>query len=86
MVGEVDDSRLRRRPAEGEWAIIEVVAHMADTEEHAVSRVRRMVTEASPYLDPFDPDALAEQHHYIDRDLTSELAGWSACARAPVRA
>lgn len=73
MVSEVDDSRLRRRPAEGEWAIIEVVAHMADTEEHAVSRVRRMVAEASPYLDPFDPEALAEQRCYIDRDLASEL-------------
>lgn len=73
MAGAVDDVRLRRRPAPGEWAIIEVVAHMADTEEHALARVRRMAAEASPYLDPFDQETLAEQSRYIDRDLASEL-------------
>jgi hypothetical protein len=73
MVSDVEDKRLRHRPADGEWAIIEVIAHMADTEEHAVARVRRMVAEVSPYLDPFDPEALAEQRRYIDRDLAGEL-------------
>jgi len=29
--------------------------------------------EASPYLDPFDPEALAEQCCHIDRDLACEL-------------
>ncbi|MGE5288980.1 MAG: DinB family protein [Micromonosporaceae bacterium] len=73
MVGGVDDGRLRRRPAPGEWAIIEVVAHLADTEEHALSRFRRMIAADSPYLDPFDEEALAEQRRYIDRDLACEL-------------
>lgn len=64
MVSDVDDKRLRHRPADGEWAIIEVIAHMADTEEHAVARVRRMVAEVSPYLDPFEPEgALAPIGH-----------------------
>jgi hypothetical protein len=31
LVNEVDDGRLRRRLAPEEWAIIEVVAHLADT-------------------------------------------------------
>jgi DTW domain-containing protein YfiP len=31
LVDGVDEARLRRRPAPGEWAIIEVVAHLADT-------------------------------------------------------
>src|SRR6266498_3956417 len=33
LVGRVDDGRLRRRPAPEEWAIIEVVGQMADTED-----------------------------------------------------
>jgi hypothetical protein len=41
LVADVDEARLRRRPSPGEWAIIEVVAHVADTEERALGRVRR---------------------------------------------
>ena len=73
LVGGIDDGGLRRRPAPGEWAIIEVVAHMADTEQHALTRVRRMAAEASPYLHPFDQEALADERRYIDLDLGSEL-------------
>lgn len=73
MVGGIDDGRLRRRPAPGEWAIIEVIAHLADTEEQAFSRVRQMIAADSPYLEPFDQEALAEQRRYIDRGLASEL-------------
>jgi len=54
LVRGVDDARLRRRPAPGEWAIIEVVGHLADTEERALARVRRMLAEDTPYLEPFD--------------------------------
>jgi hypothetical protein len=70
----VDDGRLRRRPAPGEWAIIEVVGHLADTEKRALGRVRRIVAEDSPFLEPFDQEALAEERHYIDLDLAAELA------------
>jgi hypothetical protein len=74
LVRGLDDTRLRRRPAPGEWAIIEVVTHMADTEERALARVRRMLAEEDPFLEPFDQEALAEERRYIDRDLQGELA------------
>jgi DinB family protein len=74
LVDGVDDDRLRRRPAPGEWAIIEVVSHLADTEERALTRVRRMLAEDSPFLEPFDQEALAEQREYLDLDLQGELA------------
>jgi len=73
LVAEVDEARLRRRPAPGEWAIIEVVGHLADTEERALGRVRRMVAEDTPFLEPFDQEALAEERHYLDLDLNQEL-------------
>jgi DinB superfamily len=74
LVASVDDARLRRRPAPGEWAIIEVVAHLADTEERALGRVRRMLAEDDPELEPFDQEALAVERHYLDLDLEGELA------------
>ena len=73
LVSGVDD-RLRRRPALGEWAIIEVVAHLADTEERALGRVRRMLVEDKLELAPFDQEALAEERHYLDLELEEELA------------
>jgi hypothetical protein len=74
LVDGIEDARLRRRPAPGEWAIIEVVAHLADTEERALARVRRMVAEEDPELAPFDQEALAEQRRYLDLHLEGELA------------
>jgi hypothetical protein len=72
LVEGIDDARLRRRPAPREWAIIEVVGHLADTEERALARVRRMLAEQE--LEPFDQEALAEERHYLDLDLEEELA------------
>ena len=57
LVEGIDDARLRRRPAPREWAIIEVVGHLADTEERALGRVRRMLAEEDPVLAPFDQEA-----------------------------
>jgi hypothetical protein len=74
LVADVDEARLRRRPSPGEWAIIEVVAHLADTEERALGRVRRILAEEDPALAPFDQEALAEQRHYLDLHLEAELA------------
>jgi hypothetical protein len=74
LVAAVDDARLRRRPAPGEWAIIEVVGHLADTEERALARVRRMAADDNPFLEPFDQEALAEQRHYLGLGLAGELA------------
>jgi hypothetical protein len=74
LVDGVEDGRLRWRPAPGEWAIIEVVGHLADTEERALGRVRRMLAEDDPALAPFDQEALAEERHYLELDLAGELA------------
>src|SRR4029453_2573732 len=61
--------RARGRPGTGEWAIIEGVGPLADTEERALGRVRRMVAEDDPELAPFDQEALAEERHYLGLDL-----------------
>jgi DinB superfamily len=74
LVAGVDEGQLRRRPAPGEWAIIEVVGHLADTEERALGRVRRMLAEDDPKLEPFDQEALAAQGRYLELDLQAELA------------
>lgn len=78
LVRDLDDATIRRRPAAGEWAIVEVIAHLADTEERAMARTRRMLAEDRPPLPGYSPDALAEERNYIDMQLPDELARFAA--------
>jgi hypothetical protein len=82
LVDRVDDAQLRRRPAPGEWAIIEVVGHLADTEERALARVHRMLGEDNPPLEPFDQKALAEQRRYLELDLQASWIAWKSFANS----
>ena len=80
LVADVDEARLRRRPAPGEWAIIEVVGHLADTEERALGRARHMLAEDDPVLEPFDQEALAEEGATWTWTSTRSWPAWSSCA------
>lgn len=73
LVRQLDDKTIRTRPADSEWAIVEVVAHLADTEERAQARTRRMLTEAEPSLPGYNPDALAIERGYLAMDIEREL-------------
>lgn len=84
LVAGLDDEDIRRRPAPGEWAVIEVIAHMADVDERAHARLRRMLAEDNPYLPAFDQEALAEERGYIAMDLGKELARYQQTRSAHV--
>ena len=73
LVRGLDDGTWRRRPAAGEWSILEVVAHLADTDERALGRVRRMLAEGEPLLPGFDQVALAVERRYNEMDPAEEL-------------
>lgn len=84
LVAGLDSGQLRHRPAPGEWAVIEVVAHMADVDERAHARLRRMLLEDNPLLPAFDQEALAEERGYIEMDLVGELARYQQTRAAHV--
>lgn len=73
LIAGFEREALIRRPAPNEWAAVEVVAHLADSEERALARVGRMVAETEPELEPFDPAALAEERGYLGMDVQAEL-------------
>ena len=74
LVGGLPDSAVRRRPADGVWAVVEVVAHLADTDERTLARLHRMLDEESPELPGYDQAALAEERGYLSMPLERELA------------
>lgn len=78
LVRDLPDATLRTRPAAGEWAIVEVVAHLADTEERALARTRRMLDEDRPTLPPYDPHALSLERRYLQMDVGAELDRYAA--------
>jgi len=78
LVRDMDDAALRRRPADDEWSVVEVVSHLADTEERALERVRRMLDEDNSSIDAFDQAALAVERKYHGMDIGEQLARFEA--------
>ena len=66
---------LTRRPDTKNWAPVEVVCHLRDTEESFLSRFELIVVMTDPKLVGVDPDRWAEERQYIRND-----AGLAAAA------
>jgi hypothetical protein len=69
----VDDERLRRRPAPGKWAIVEIACHLRDMERVYVERFTKVAHQDEPQLWMADNDALAEGLRYREADLAAVL-------------
>jgi hypothetical protein len=69
------------RAAEGDWCIQELVGHMSDAAEVYHKRLYMMSTQTDPILEPYDPDAFAAEHAYLERpigELVEKLQHWRA--------
>ena len=64
----------RWKPTPGEWAIVEVVNHLADEEAEDFRRRLQLTLERpeEPWP-PIDPPAWAVERGYLERDLTPSL-------------
>ncbi len=71
-VVRVPAAALQWRPASGKWSVHEVVAHCADSETVASTRVRYLVGEERPTLFGYDQDRWAQRFDY--HALPLELA------------
>lgn len=74
----IDDEQGRAVPGDGEWPIVAVVAHLADADERAIDRIRRMTTEDVPVIEGYDQVALAEERGYDRLNLSEELTRFTA--------
>lgn len=78
LVRDIDDDRARRRPASGDWSVVEIVAHLADVEERFLGRVRQILAEDHPTLVAFDQAALADERDYRALPLEPEVQRFEA--------
>lgn len=77
---------LKRRPAPDKWSVQEILAHLADVEQHGMrSRVEAIVTEDRPTFEPFDQEKRAVELRYDRIDPRKSLASLASNRRANLR-
>jgi hypothetical protein len=55
----LSDEDLRRRPSRDGWSILEICCHLRDYAEEEGTRIRRLVEEDGPTLEPYDEQVWA---------------------------
>jgi hypothetical protein len=68
LVKAVPTSKLRKRPAPDKWSVVEIVAHLADTEIVGSWRIRAILGAPGTAIQAFDQDVWAVAGHYTKRD------------------
>jgi uncharacterized damage-inducible protein DinB len=66
LLRAADAKRWAVRPRPGTWAPVEVLAHLADTELFHGTRLRLMIINDRPFLQPFEGAVLAERARYLE--------------------
>jgi hypothetical protein len=64
----LSDDELRHQPSPEEWSILEVCCHLRDAADFEGQRIRWLVEEDRPTLEPYDQEALARERNYQDDD------------------
>jgi hypothetical protein len=73
---------LAYRPGPDEFSLLEQACHLRDLErEGYLVRVRRMLTEPEPALEPFDGAAVASARKYMEQDARLAAQDFTAARR-----
>lgn len=64
------------------WSPAEVATHLADTEVVTGWRVRQILAEREPEIQPYDQEKWGAELHYNQRDLGIALESFAAARRA----
>ena len=79
------DDDFRRKPGSGKLSILEHMAHLLDMERDVFGvRLRRVLEEDNPKLDPVDQEHYVDETRYADRTFQQLFAGWETLRRANV--
>ena len=69
---------LRKRPAPDKWSVVEILAHLNDTEIVVGWRMRSILGAPGTSIQAFDQDAWARAGHYAKRDPRKSLEQFRA--------
>ena len=79
---EAGEENYALRPSSEEFALVEHACHLRDLErEGYLVRVRRMLSENAPALEPFDGAAVAASRGYASQDAHAAAQDFAAARR-----
>jgi hypothetical protein len=73
------EQQLTWKPDDGGWCIREIVGHLADAAQVYHKRLYMMSTQTDPMLEPYDQDAFARDHGYLERpidEMMEQMRTW----------
>jgi DinB superfamily len=82
LVKGVSASKLRKRPAPEQWSVIEILAHLADSEVVCGWRLRAIVGAPGTPIEAYDQNAWAAAGHYATRDPNQCIEQFRAMRKA----
>jgi uncharacterized damage-inducible protein DinB len=73
-VSDLSPEQLRARPVPGKWSTLEVVCHLANSDQVWCHRMKRVIAEERPLLIGYDETRFTAALPYHEADLEEELA------------
>ena len=74
LTRDVTEAQARWRPEPDRWAMVEVVAHLADEESRDFrTRIRHLLERRDGPWPPIDPEAWVAEERYAERVLDAEV-------------
>ena len=67
-VAGLTSAQLQATPTPGAWSIQQILVHLADSEVIGYERIRRVIAEDHPLLQPYDEEAWGSNLHYHQQD------------------
>ena len=82
LVKRAPASKLRKRPAPDKWSVVEILAHLADTEIVVGWRVRSILGAPGTPIQAFDQDVWAAAGNYAKRNPRKSIEQFRAVREA----
>lgn len=81
LIAEIGYADVETRPAPGKWSPSEIACHLADTEMVFAFRLRQILTEDNPPIQPFNQDKWAASYLGLSADqavdVFASVRGWN---------
>ncbi len=82
LIDGVPASTLRKRPAAEQWSVVEILAHLADSEIVYGWRLRAILGSPGSPIAAFDQNTWAVAGHYAERDARESIEQFRAVRQA----
>ena len=82
LIKGVSTSELRKRPTPEQWSVIEILAHLADSEVVCGWRLRAIIAAPGTPIEAYDQNAWNIAGHYATRDALQCIEQFRAMRKA----